>query len=252
MLRANKGGAGQITMAHLASRPPRRHPPMHHHASHYAPPAEPVILLTGFDPFGGDALNPSWLIAQALDGQRIGGHRVVSVQLPTVFGRSLHHLGALIDAHKPALVVCLGQAGGRAALSIERVGINVNDARIPDNMGAQPVDTPVMPGGPAAYFASLPVKAMLRGVQRAGVPCEVSQTAGTFVCNHVLYGLMHLLATRPAGPQGVRGGFVHVPWLPGQGAPYLPLRDMVRGLHAALWAAVLAREDIALGAGATH
>ncbi|MBV7544518.1 pyroglutamyl-peptidase I [Acidovorax sp. sic0104] len=225
---------------------------MYHHPSHYALPGERVILLTGFDPFGGDAHNPSWLIAQALDGQRIGGHRVVSAQLPTVFGRSLHDLSVLVQAHHPAMVVCLGQAGGRPGLSMERVGINIDDARIPDNTGAQPVDTPVAPGGPAAYFASLPVKAMLRGVQRANVPCEVSQTAGTFVCNHVLYGLMHLLATRPGGPQGVRGGFVHVPWLPSQGTPHLPLRDMVRGVHAALWAAVLAREDIALGAGATH
>ncbi len=225
---------------------------MHHPASPCALPGERAILLTGFDPFGGDAVNPSWLVAQALNGQRIGGHRVVAAQLPTVFGGSLQQLQRLVAAHAPSLVVCLGQAGGRAALSIERVGINVDDARIPDNSGAQPIDTPVVPGGPAAYFASLPVKAMLRAVQRAGVPCEVSQTAGTFVCNHVLYGLMHLAATRAPGAAGLRGGFVHVPWLPEQGAPHLPLRDMVRGLHAALWAAVLAQEDIALGAGATH
>ena len=152
-----------------------------------------VILLTGFDPFGADTVNPSWLVAQALDGQRIAGHRVVAAQLSTVFGKSLRQLEALVATHRPALVVCLGQAGGRNALSLERVGININDARIPDNAGQQPVDTPVVPGGPAAYFSSLPVKAMLQGVRRAGVPCEVSQTAGTFVCNHVLYGLLHLL-----------------------------------------------------------
>ena len=219
---------------------------------HCAPPGGRVILLTGFDPFGGDTVNPSWQVAQALHGQRLGGHRVVSAQLPTAFGQSLHRLAALMAAHEPALVVCLGQAGGRAALSIERVGININDARIADNAGAQPIDTPVVPGGPAAYFASLPIKAMLQGVQRAGVPCEVSQTAGTFVCNHVLYGLMHLLAGRGAGAMGVRGGFIHVPWLPEQGRPHLALHDMVRGLHAALWAAILAPQDIALGAGATH
>lgn len=211
----------------------------------------PVILLTGFDPFGGDTQNPSWRIAQALHGQRIAGHTVVAAQLPTVFGQSLQRLAALVHAEQPALTVCLGQAGGRGALSLERIGININDARIPDNTGAQPIDTPVVPGGPAAYFASLPIKAMLRAVQRADVPGEVSQTAGTFVCNHVLYGLMHLLA-QGAGPAGARGGFVHVPWLPGQGQPHLPLRDMVRGIHAALWAAVLAPQDIALQAGATH
>lgn len=226
--------------------------PMLHDASHYTPTGDKVILLTGFDPFGGDALNPSWLVAEALDGQRIAGHRVVAAQLPTVFGESLHQLRALAIAHRPALTVCLGQAGGRSALSLERVGININDARIPDNVGAQPIDTPVVPGGPAAYFASLPLKAMLRAVQQAGVPCEVSQTAGTFVCNHVLYGLMQMLQAQGVGPAGARGGFVHVPWLPGQGTPHLALRDMVRGIHAALWAAVLHRSDIALGAGATH
>ena len=218
---------------------------------HSTPQAGPAILLTGFDPFGGGAHNPSWLIAQALHGQRIAGHQVVAAQLPTVFGQSLQRLQSLLQEHQPAITMCLGLAGGRSALSIERIGININDARIPDNRGAQPIDTPVQAGGPAAYFASLPIKAMLRGVQRAGVPCEVSQTAGTFVCNHVLYGLMHLLA-QGAAPQGARGGFVHVPWLSGQGEPHLPLRDMVRGIHAALWAAVLAPQDIALQAGATH
>ena len=218
---------------------------------HGAPPAGPAILLTGFDPFGGGAHNPSWLIAQALHGQRIAGHQVVAAQLPTVFGQSLQRLQSLLQEHQPSITLCLGLAGGRAALSIERIGININDARIPDNCGAQPIDTPVQVGGPAAYFASLPIKTMLRAVQRAGVPCEVSQTAGTFVCNHVLYGLMHLLA-QGAAPQGARGGFVHVPWLSGQGEPHLPLRNMVRGIHAALWAAVLAPQDIALQAGATH
>ena len=218
---------------------------------HSTPPAGPAILLTGFDPFGGSAHNPSWLIAQALHGQRIAGHQVVAAQLPTVFGQSLQRLQSLLQEHQPSITLCLGLAGGRAALSIERIGININDARIPDNRGAQPIDTPVQTGGPAAYFANLPIKAMLRGVQRAGVPCEVSQTAGTFVCNHVLYGLMHLLA-HGAAPRGARGGFVHVPWLSGQGEPHLPLRDMVRGIHAALWAALLAPQDIALQAGATH
>lgn len=219
---------------------------------HSTPQAGSAILLTGFDPFGGGANNPSWLIAQALHGQRIAGHQVVAAQLPTAFGQSLQRLQSLLQEHQPSITLCLGLAGGRAALSIERIGININDARIPDNCGAQPIDTPVQAGGPAAYFASLPIKAMLRGVQRAGVPCEVSQTAGTFVCNHVLYGLMHMLQAQGVGPAGARGGFVHVPWLPGQGTPSLALRDMVRGIHAALWAAVLHQSDIALGAGATH
>ncbi|MFN7153444.1 MAG: pyroglutamyl-peptidase I [Acidovorax sp.] len=220
-------------------------------ASRFSPAAKRVILLTGFDPFGGDMQNPSWLIAQALHGQRIAGHVVIAAQLPTVFDEALQHLQALVAAHQPALTLCLGQAGGRAALSLERIGININDARIADNRGHQPIDTPVVPGGPAAYFSTLPIKAMLRATLCAGVPCEVSQTAGTFVCNHVLYGLMHMLA-RGTGQAGARGGFVHVPWLPAQGTPHLPLRDMVRGIHTALWTAMLVQSDIALGAGATY
>ena len=208
------------------------------------------VLLTGFEPFGGDALNPSWLAAQALHGRRIAGHRVVAAQLPTVFGASLERLDALLHRHRPALVVCLGLAAGRAALSLERVAINVQDARMPDNAGAEPVDAPVVPGGPAAYFSTLPIKAMRAAAQAAGVPAEVSQTAGTFVCNHVFYGLMHRLATEPA-LAGARGGFVHVPLLPEQGTPGLALEDQVKGLRAAIAAALTQREgDLRQAAGA--
>lgn len=220
-------------------------------APYFAPGAQRLILLTGFDPFGGDTQNPSWFIAKALHGQRIAGHTVVAAQLPTVFDESLQRLQALLALHQPSITLCVGQAGGRSALSLERIGINVNDARIADNRGRQPIDTPVVANGPAAYFSTLPIKAMLRAALEAGVPCEVSQSAGTFVCNHVLYGLMHLL-TGGAGPAGARGGFMHVPWLPVQGVPHLALRDMVRGAYIALWAAVLAQQDITLGAGATH
>jgi len=213
------------------------------------PPGAP-LLLTGFDPFGGDTANPSWLAARALHGQRIAGHAVLAELLPTEFEAAREKLQALLARHRPALALCLGQAGGRAALSVERVAINLIDARIPDNRGAQPLDAPVVPGGPAAYFATLPVKAMVRAARQAGLPCEVSQTAGTFVCNAVFYGLMHQLAAGAA--PGARGGFVHVPWLPEQGSPGMALRDMVRGVHAMLWAAVLHPQDIALGAGALH
>ncbi|MCA0214881.1 MAG: pyroglutamyl-peptidase I [Proteobacteria bacterium] len=213
--------------------------------------ALPVVLITGFDAFDGDTLNPSWLAAQALHGRRIAGHKLVAAQLPTVFRDSLDVLRALLRAHRPALVLCLGQAGGRAALSLERVAININDARIADNAQAQPVDTPVVPGAPAAYFTRLPVKAMLQALQRAGIAAEVSQTAGTFVCNHVFYGLMHELATR-RGLKAVRGGFVHVPWLPGQGTPAMALDDMVRGIAVALRCALTTQADIARGAGALH
>ncbi len=208
----------------------------------------PKVLVTGFDAFGGDAVNPSWLAAKALHGRVILGHTVVAAQLPTVFDQSVVALRALLKQHRPALVICVGQAGGRSALSLERVAININDARITDNAGAQPVDTPVVPGAPAAYFSTLPIKAMLLALQREGIVAEVSQTAGTFVCNHVFYGLMHLLATE-RGFRRSRGGFMHVPWLPEQGAPSMPLADMTRGLQWAVRTALATRTDAVVGAG---
>lgn len=219
-----------------------------------APPphvSRPPVLLTGFDPFNGAPVNPSWLAVQALHGEVLAGHTVLAAQLPTVFGESLRVLRALLHAHRPALVVCVGQAGGRAAISLERVAINLDDAPIADNAGARPVDTPVCANAPAAYFTGLPIKAMRAALQQAGVPVEVSQTAGTFVCNHVFYGLMHALATDPA-LRGARGGFVHVPWLPEQGSPGMPLDLMVRGLRLALVRALSVQHDDREGAGATH
>ncbi len=206
------------------------------------------ILVTGFDPFGGEAINPSWAAVQALDGLEWEGHRVVAAQLPTRFGLCLRVLDELITAHRPQLVLCTGQAGGRSAISLERVAINVDDARIPDNAGAQPIDTPVRAGGPAAYFGTLPIKAMLAALLAQGIRAEVSQTAGTFVCNHVFYGLMHRLATDPACA-GVRGGFVHVPWLPEQGHPSMTQEQLVFGLELALRCAVRTNADIRLQAG---
>lgn len=195
------------------------------------------VLLTGFDPFDGASVNASWLAVQALHNRRIGGRRVVAAQLPTVFGASLRVLDTWLDQLRPELVVCVGQAGGRGALSLERVAINVDDAPIADNAGTRPVDQPVAPGAPVAYFSSLPIKAALAALQREGLPAEVSQTAGTFVCNHVFYGLMHRLANHP-GLRHTRGGFLHVPWLPGQGAPAMALPDTVRGLRIVVRAAL--------------
>ncbi|UCU92962.1 pyroglutamyl-peptidase I [Hydrogenophaga taeniospiralis] len=214
-------------------------------------PTRPRVLLTGFDAFGGDAINPSWLAVRALHGRQIAGHTVVAAQLPTVFGEALRALHGLLVKHQPALVICVGQAGGRSALSLERVAINVDDAPIPDNAGAQPIDAPVAPGAPAAYFSTLPIKAMLAALQREGLPAEVSQTAGTFVCNHVFYGLMHTIAANPE-LRHTRGGFVHVPWLPEQGTPNMALDDVVRGLRVAVRAALVTPQDTLLAGGATH
>jgi pyroglutamyl-peptidase len=212
---------------------------------------KPAVLVTGFEPFGGDALNPSWLVAQALHGRQVAGHHIVAAQLPTVFAQSLRVLAGLLEQHRPVLAICTGQAGGRAALSLERVAININDARIADNAQAQPVDTRVVGDGPAAYFTKLPIKAMLAALEREGIRSEVSQTAGTFVCNHVFYGLMHALATRPEFA-GMRGGLIHVPWLPQQGQPSMPLDDIVRGLEIAIHCALTTGADIRKQAGALN
>jgi pyroglutamyl-peptidase len=211
----------------------------------------PTVLLTGFDPFGGDTINPSWWVAQALHGRRLSGHRVVAAQLPTRFDDSALLLARLLDRYQPRAVLCLGLAGGREALSLERVAINVSDARIPDNAGAQPVDTPVVPGGPAAYFSSLPIKAITQALQAQGIAAQVSQTAGTFVCNHVFYALMHALAQQP-GLNKTVGGFVHVPWLPEQGQPAMALADMVRGIRIAITCSLTLQQDTPIGAGALH
>jgi len=208
------------------------------------------VLVTGFDPFGGSDVNPSWQAVQALHGREIAGHRVVGGELPTVFGASIRRLEALMREHRPRLVLCTGQAGGRGALSLERVALNVNDARIPDNVGAKPIDTPVVAEGPAAYFTTLPIKAMLQALLDAGVRAEVSQTAGTFVCNHTFYGLMHLLA-HPEW-QGVRGGMIHVPWLPEQGQPSMRVDEIVRGLELGITCALATRHDIRKEAGALN
>lgn len=209
------------------------------------------VLVTGFDPFGGQTVNPSWIAVQQLDGTEIDDHRVVAAQVPTRFDRSLPVLYELLAEHRPSLVLCTGQAGGRSAISLERVAINVIDARIPDNAGAQPIDVPVAEGAPAAYFSTLPIKAMLAAVLGAGVRAEVSQTAGTFVCNQVFYGLMHRLAT-DASLAGVRGGLVHVPWLPQQGQPSMTTEQLVMGLRAAIGCALRTRADVRLQAGALN
>lgn len=213
----------------------------------------PIVLLTGFEPFGGEAVNPSWEAVRALDGESLSGHLVVVRSLPVEFGRSLDALREALANLQPRLVLCVGQAGGRAQLSLERVAINVDDARIPDNAGRQPIDVAVADDGPAAYFTGLPIKAMLAALRAAGFPAEVSQTAGTFVCNHVFYGLMHELRRWP----GVRGGFMHIPYAPGQaahhpGAPSLPTDTVTAALRVAIATALACDRDIVLAAGATH
>ena len=201
------------------------------------------VLVTGFDSFGGNTVNASWLIAQRVHGSRIAGHRVISAQLPTVFSRSATELHALMREHRPALVVCLGLSESTRSICIERIAVNVDDARIADNAGRQPIDEPVVLGAPDAYFSLLPIKAMRAAINAKGIPAEISQSAGTFVCNHVFFKLMHLLATDDQF-KGVRGGFIHVPPVSETDSQGLPLAQLVDGVRIGVHAALTAVADI--------
>jgi len=194
------------------------------------------ILLTGFDPFGGENTNPSWEAVSTLDGRKINDTIVVAKQLPTVFGSSLEVLRELIRQENPDAVLCIGQAGGRTDITIERVGINVDDARIPDNAGQQPLDQPVIENGPVAYWSTLPIKQIVNNIRASGIPASVSDSAGTFVCNHLLYGLRHFLCESGLN---IPGGFIHIPYLPEQGVaqvgqPTMSKETVLKALEIAI------------------
>ena len=229
----------------MASRP-------EHRAAPVRGARPPSILLTGFEPFGGETVNPSWQVARALHGEVIEGAGVHALCLPCAFGDALAVLGDALRRRRPHIVLALGQAAGRADITPERVAINVDDARMPCNAGRQPIDQAIVPGAPVAYFATLPIKAIVAALRAAGLPASVSQTAGTYVCNHVFYGLMHALRRR----RGVRAGFVHLPLLPEQAAraagapPSLPLADQLRAVRLALTTAVPTAVDLRVNGGA--
>ncbi len=167
-----------------------------------------TILVTGFEPFGGETLNPALVAVQALPS-RLGTVRVETLTVPTVFGRAEATVFRAIAEHHPEVVLCVGQAGGRSDLTPELVAINLDDATLADNDGNQPVDCAIQTGGPAAYFATLPAKLLVQALRDAGLPASVSSTAGTFVCNHLLYQLLHLAKVEyPA----MKVGFLHVPY----------------------------------------
>lgn len=213
-----------------------------------------MILITGFEPFGGETVNPSWEAAERAASLLMARDvPAMAVQLPCVFSESIAALEEAVSEHEPELVLCVGQAGGRGEISLERVAINVDDARIPDNAGNQPIDDPVRDGGPAAYFSTLPLKRCLHAMQQAGLSAAVSQTAGTYVCNHVFYGLMDLLAE---GRFAARGGFIHVPFSTEQAAVHgttgMPIDDMASALTLVALTSVEAGADLRLAAGAEH
>lgn len=213
-----------------------------------------TVLVTAFEPFGGETINPSWEAVKGLQGREIAGARVVTCQLPCVFDLALQQLNVALDEYHPDCTIAVGQAGGRAEITVERVAININDARIPDNHGKQPIDTPVVLDGPSAYFSTLPIKSMVNALREQGIPASVSHTAGTFVCNHVMYGLLHALAQRP---DGANGGFVHIPYAPQQaarhpGEPSMPIDMVSQALVIMIAQAVNVRQDAIISGGATH
>jgi len=201
-----------------------------------------TVVVSGFEPFDGAATNPSWETAARLAerGEELVGERVVAVRLPVTFDGAWPALEGAIREHDPDVVVALGLAGGSARVRLERVAVNVRDARIPDNAGAQPVDVPVVPGGPVGYFSTLPLKASLAAVREAGVPVEVSSTAGTYVCNDVFYALQHGWGAAP----GRRAGFVHVP-----DAGAVPVEDQVAAVAAVVRQALRGAAEPVLAAG---
>jgi pyroglutamyl-peptidase len=207
-------------------------------------------LVTGFEPFDRDRVNPSLESLRRLP-PRLGALDIATCALPVVYGAALPVLREAIAAASPDIVLSVGLAGGRAELSLERVAINIDDARIPDNDGNRPIDRPVVAGGPAAYFATLPIKAAVAALREAGLPAAVSNTAGTFVCNHVFYGLMHEAehAEKP-----FRAGFLHVPYLPSQAArqpsaPSMALEQIVEGIEIILAIAAARIDDLAVSEG---
>ena len=212
-----------------------------------------TVLLTGFEPFNKASINPAWEAVRALEGWSGAGFRVEVRQLPCVFIEAGRSLAGLVDELHPDIVIAVGQAGGRAEISVERVAINIDDASILDNAGQQPVDRTIAEDGPAAYFSTLPIKAMVAAMRGKGLQAGVSQTAGTFVCNHVFYGLMHHTAGKP-----VKAGFIHVPFLPEQAEerpddpPCMALDDIILGIMTAVDTAVnVERDEVHVG-GATH
>lgn len=212
------------------------------------------VLVTGFDPFGGDKVNPAYEAVKKMPDE-IAGAQIIKVEVPTVFAKSSQVVEKAIEEHQPEIVICVGQAGGRSAVSFERVAINLAEARIADNEGNQPFDTALEPDGPAAYFTSLPIKAMTKNVHEHGLPAYISYTAGTFVCNDIMYRLLHLIETKfPT----IRGGFIHVPFSPDQvidrpvGTPSMSLDNIAASLTYAVEAAVTNDHDISGNAGTTH
>lgn len=203
------------------------------------------LLLTAFSPFGEEKINPS-LEAVKLVKDKILETDIIKLEVPTVFGKSIKIVVDAIEKEKPDYVLCIGQAGGRYGITPERVAINIDDARIPDNEGNQPIDIPIFADGEPAYFSNLPVKSIVEEIRKEGLPASLSNSAGTYVCNHLMYGVLYTLSKKY---KGVKGGFIHVPFIPEQTVdkpdkPSMSLTDIVRGLEAAIRAVSRNEADV--------
>lgn len=203
------------------------------------------ILITGFDPFGGESINPA-LEAVKLLPNEIAGAKIIKVEIPTVFEKSLEKLEEYIAEYTPDITICVGQAGGRFTVNPERIAINMDDARIKDNEGNQPIDIKIKEDGAPAYFSNLPIKAMVKNMSDNGIPAAVSNTAGTFVCNHIMYGLLYLIDKKYPN---MKGGFIHVPYIPNQvitkpNMPSMSILDISKALELSIEAAVKCTDDI--------
>ncbi|MBS4219628.1 pyroglutamyl-peptidase I [Bacillus sp. FJAT-49711] len=211
------------------------------------------VLITGFDPFGGEKVNPALEAVKQLDGMVMDDIEIVAQEVPTIFHESIKVVINAIELYKPDVIICIGQAGGRTQVTPERVAINIDDARIPDNQGNQPIDEPIYEDGPVAYWTTLPVKLMVHEMKKAAIPASVSNSAGTFVCNHLFYGTMHYIEKN--APH-IRGGFIHIPFIPEQttktNAPSLSLDEIVNGIRIAAVVAANEKEDIREIGGTTH
>ena len=203
------------------------------------------VLITGFDPFGGESVNPALEAVKALP-DTIAGAEIIKLEIPTVFRKSLEKIEENIIKHSPDIVISIGQAGGRFGVTPERVTINIDDARIEDNEKNQPIDITIFEDGETAYFTNLPIKAMVKEMQDGGIPASVSNTAGTFVCNHVMYGIMYMIYKKYPT---IKGGFIHVPYIPSQvvtkpNMPSMSASDITKGLELSIKAAVENKEDV--------
>lgn len=189
-----------------------------------------TLLITGFDPFGGSTINPAWEAVKLLP-ETVGDFKLCKLEIPTVFGLAAETVIRKAEEIHPDVILCIGQAGGRSAVTPERIGVNIRDARIPDNAGNQPDGALIAPDGPAAYFSTVPVKEMAAAIRDAQIPGTVSNSAGAFVCNDTLYSILHHYAGTD-----VKVGFIHVPFMPEQGSPSLTLEQTAAALVAAICA----------------